>query len=408
MELLTKVLRENTMPAQEQKAVLSAAKEYIKELGKSISRLGYTAEPVLGGSAAKGTMVREDFDIDIFVRFDPKYKDEDLPYMLEELLKDANRVHGSRDYFMAEYKGMSIEIVPVLKISHPREARNVTDMSPLHVFWIEKMIGKNPGLKDEIIIAKVFCKAQGIYGAESYISGFSGHVLDILIAYYGSFIKLIENAVQWPKYKVIDISGHGNEINSSKISPLIVIDPVDPNRNAAAALSEEKFMKFRNAAGAFMKKPRMEFFIQKKPDRELLRKMAGKNSLLIVSTEPQQDKYDVAGAKLLKVYEHIKRHILINDFSLVDSGWYWDKKGPAMMWFITPGSLLSPKRIHIGPPLRAKEAAKRFAQKHPASFVQEDRLVVEMERRYRECREMLKDLLEGEYVTSRCRGAVLE
>jgi len=51
---------------------------------------------------------------------------------------------------------------------------------------------------DEIRIAKAFCYANNCYGAESYISGFSGYALELLVYHYKSFLKFIKSMVKLP------------------------------------------------------------------------------------------------------------------------------------------------------------------------------------------------------------------
>ena len=93
---------------------------------------------------------------------------------------------------------------------------------------------KNKMLK-EIMLAKAFCHASKCYGAESYIQGFSGYSLELLIYYYKGFMKFArEIAKDNGKNKIIiDIERfykNKNEIminiNSSKLqSPIILVDP---------------------------------------------------------------------------------------------------------------------------------------------------------------------------------------
>lgn len=221
--------------------------EVVSAINSDLKKSKIKAEAVVGGSFAKDTHLIGDHDCDIFVRFDyKKYKETDLSELLEKILKQfkAERVHGSRDYFQFR-KSLNYEVVPVLKINKASEAVNVTDASPLHVAWIRKY-----KKSDEIRLAKAFCKAYKIYGAESYIKGFSGHVLDILTVYYGDFIKLLKASQKWKDKTVIDIMKYHDdalfELNSSKLqSPLIVVDPIQKDRNAAAALSYEAVEMFK-------------------------------------------------------------------------------------------------------------------------------------------------------------------
>ena len=184
--------------------VLKQVDDTVKKINLLLKKKNINAECVKGGSVAKGTFLRGDFDVDLFVRFDYAYKDQDISKILKYALRPLKpeTVHGSRDYFHVK-NNLLFEIVPVLMITDYKKAVNVTDMSPLHVDYVLKHINKNPELADEIRLAKQFCKANKVYGAESYINGFSGHVLDILIIYYSSFEKLLMQASVWGN-KVID------------------------------------------------------------------------------------------------------------------------------------------------------------------------------------------------------------
>ena len=241
---------------------------FLRKLNSSLKE----GKAILGGSGAKGTWLSGNHDMDIFVLYGySKFRDKSpgLSNLLETVLKKAfsgtkiSRVHGSRDYFKLSFEGFNFEVVPILKISRAEQAINITDISPLHSRWVNKHAAKS---KDDIRLLKRFCKAQNLYGAESYIGGFSGYVLEILIAHYGSFEKVLKASLKWKEKDIIDPSRFykGREalfhINSSKLqSPLIVVDPVDKSRNAYAALSEDKFLRFKDTAKKYLHKPGEEF-----------------------------------------------------------------------------------------------------------------------------------------------------
>jgi len=150
----------------------------------------------VGGSLAKGTLVRkgEYQDVDIFVVFDCS---EDI-LKLEKILKKIKlpgklkKIHGSRDYFQIDCGSVLLEVVPVMKNKNPESAENVTDVSLKHVKYVRDVIKKSPKLAGEIMLAKAFCRAQRCYGAESYIKGFSGYSLEVLIIHFGGFIKFLK------------------------------------------------------------------------------------------------------------------------------------------------------------------------------------------------------------------------
>ena len=259
MKLLQKISKQ----IYPEKKIIREVDEFIKKINKEIKLKKIKAVAVKGGSIAKGTFLKDDHDVDIFVKFN---EDKDISKLLGKILKKfkPELVHGSRDYYQIKNK-LVYEIVPVLNIKKIEQIKNVTDMSPLHVKWVKKF----PKYADDIRLAKQFCKAIKVYGAESYIKGFSGHVLDILIINYKGFLNLLKASQKWKKYSVIDFYGYHKgkalrNLNRSKISPLIVIDPIQLERNAAAALSEERINIFKEAAKKFLKNQNESFFIKKK------------------------------------------------------------------------------------------------------------------------------------------------
>ncbi|MBN1544977.1 nucleotidyltransferase domain-containing protein [Candidatus Woesearchaeota archaeon] len=376
--------------------------EFLKKLNSEIKKSKTKAKAVVGGSIAKDTFLKGDHDCDIFVKFDCSYKEKDISCMLFKILKPfkAELVHGSRDYYRVKNM-INYEVVPVLDIKDPKDAVNVTDMSPLHVEWVRK----HPGFDDEIRLAKQFCKAAHVYGAESYIKGFSGHVLDVLVIHYGGFIKLLKASRKWKDKEVIDPEKFYRksrkdaleQLNRSKIdSPIIIIDPVLPERNAAAALSYEKLELFKKAAAEFIDRPSQEQFIVKQKTAEVLRRGAGKDKLMILDVTPFTGKEDVVGAKLLKAYQQIYNQLKFYDFGIKDAGWSWDKKDKAMFWYILDPKDLVPIKKWVGPPLEEKERVQNFREKHVKTFMEKGRICTYVKRRYIRAEELADDIIRND------------
>ncbi len=385
-----------------------------KKINDSIRRSKIGAEAVFGGSIAKGTNIKGDFDCDIFVKFQMSYREKDISTITERILSGfkPERIHGSRDYFQFKVKKMRYEVVPVLDIKDTSEIVNTTDASPLHAEWVRKEIEKEPSLADEIRLTKQFCKAQGVYGAESYIRGFSGHVVDILTIDYRGFLNLLRGAAKWKDKTIIDYydvhKGRALEnLNASKTeSPLILIDPMEQGRNAAASLSPEKFERFIDSARGFLKRPRASYFRKKKLSLiELKRKAKGKR-LLIIEAFSLDGKEDIVGSKMLKAFEYMKTQLSINDFPIHDSGWEWDRKRKALFWIISE-SILSEKEW-MGPPLGEKTAVKSFKEKHGATFEMKGRVYAKVQRKSTEPRDFLKTILLHEQVRGRVRKVALK
>ncbi len=421
MQFLREIVKEFTPSEQEKKELQSVIKEVITRIQKELDTHGFKAEIMLGGSAAKRTYLRHDFDCDCFVRFSKKHAKDDISEILHGVLfncfPDIERVPGSRDYFQFEHKGIEFEIVPVLKANSWKDVVNVTDASPLHVTWITKKLAKKRGLRKEILLTKLFLKANDLYGAESYISGFSGHMVDLLTIYYGSFLAFIEDAAQWEPKKIIDAEGHHEDaikaINKSKHGPLILVDPCQPERNAAAALSKENFLKLRDIARTFLKHPTKKMFRRKEITKSELVKQAHGKKLLLLNAIPKEGKHDVMGAKMLKAYQYLHHQLKRNGFSIEDSGWrFTPKRGgkpKALLWYILPKEPIASTYEHRGPPVSEKKHAKQFRLKHKSAKVRDGKLYAKVKRKHTHSQKLIRSLLgeDNHYILSRAEHITL-
>src|SRR3989344_3741419 len=264
----------------------SEQKKFTDKLKKNLKKLKVSAEVFVGGSFAKKTiMSKKSYDVDIFIRF--MKGTGDISRITGKALKGFKGIetlHGSRDYFRIRIKNnLFFEIIPVVKVKSPKEAENITDLSYFHVRYIKNKI-KSRKIIDEILLAKKFCYANNCYGAESYISGFSGYALELLIYNYKSFLNFIKSLSKGTDKIIIDIEKFYRNrqelmmnLNSSKLkSPVILIDPTYKQRNALASLSDDTFRKFREACREFLRNPKSEAFEIKKLEPEKAKNEAKK------------------------------------------------------------------------------------------------------------------------------------
>lgn len=387
----------------------------IGEIISSINKSSKDFKAVLGGSGAKGTWLKT-FDADIFVLFNyKKYQDKSdkLSEILEKILKrkfKIIRLHGSRDYFQIKKEGFTFEIVPILGISNSKQAKNITDVSPLHSKWV----ARHKKLANEMKLMKQLCKANGIYGAESHIQGFSGYVCEILAVNYGSFLSVMKNAAKWETKVIIDVEKYYKKdevfrvLNTSKlISPLIVIDPVQKDRNASAALSAEKFEAFKIAAKNFLKNPSEKSFLEQDLYEKFTAKQ-GKNTLIIVKAKPLQGKIDVVGSKLLKAYEFLLKEAEKNSFKIIDSSWEWKKNEDASFYFIFSKKQLSSLVELEGPPLSMKDHVVNFKKLHKKTSIKKGKIFAAEKRKFLKPEQLLKSAVSSQYVKDRTNSVSLK
>lgn len=396
--ILKKVLKQ-IKPIKEDFKVID---HFLEKINKSIVKSGIKAKAVIGGSYAKNTFLKGDHDVDIFVKFALEY--DNLSDLLEKILAryKTKRVHGSRDYFQIKKGKITYELIPVLDIKKPEDAKNVTDFSPLHAKWVNKNV---KGLRDDIRLIKKFCKSNNLYGAESYIKGFSGHVLDILTIYYGGFLEFLREARNWDKREVIDFYDHYKgkalfKMNISKIQcPLIVVDPVHAERNAASALGWEKYEKFKELAEEFLHHPDIKYFEKDEIKLAYLKKRHG--YLLYIEVFNLEGKRDVVGSKLLKVYESIKK--VLGEFYIHESDWEWDEKKKAKMWFNIDKKQLAKEMEIRGPPVKAKKDAEKFKKVHKNTYIKNNRLFAKEKREKRDALELVEALMDKQYMKEKIK-----
>jgi tRNA nucleotidyltransferase (CCA-adding enzyme) len=401
MEVLKEVL-DKIKPSKEEEILIE---KKIKDFMKRIKVKD--AKVILGGSGAKNTWLRDANDADIFIQFKDNSKNDQLSDILEKQLKKSfknlNRLHGSRDYFQVKEDNFTFEIIPILDIKKSQEALNITDVSPLHADFVKKY----SKLSDEIRLMKQFCRSNNIYGAESYINGFSGYMCELLVIYYGSFSNLIKSSLKWKSKEIIDIKKFYKgknvmmEMNKSKTySPLIIIDPVQADRNAAAALSYEKYNIFKKKAKEFIKKPSIKFFEKENIDIERLKK-----EFIVIEIEALKGKEDVVGAKLLKVFEFIKSKLIKEGFEIKKDSWFFDREKKAFFYLKVKDADII--KIVNGPNIKFKDHIVFFKKKHKTTFVKNNKIYAKDKRKITKAKDFIKRLLEDVYIKERVKDIKL-
>ncbi|MBU0661790.1 nucleotidyltransferase domain-containing protein, partial [Patescibacteria group bacterium] len=314
--VLKQVLERIEPPKEEIKFITEYLKKFVEELKKEIKKQRIAVDIFVGGSFAKKTLIKkDDYDVDVFLRFDKKYGDK-ISELSKKLIGRKNEtIHGSRDYFRIRINPhFLIELIPVIKVKNPKESNNITDLSYSHVKYVNSKIKKDKIL-DEIKIAKAFCYANNCYGAESYVRGFSGYALELLVYYYRSFAGFLKEVKKTKGKLVLDIEKNYKnkqeilmDLNSAKLqSPIVLVDPTFKHRNVTAALSEETFERFIKSASKFLKNPSIKSFekerIDFKKEKETVKK--NKRNFILMEIETNKQEGDVAGSKLLKFYKQI-------------------------------------------------------------------------------------------------------
>ena len=387
---INKVLAEQLslikLSKEELEIINKSAESIIEKIGKSLKKLKIKATIFIGGSLAKGTIIKKVVnDVDIFIRFDKEEKIDDFEKIIKGSGKDYRMIHGSRDYAQIKIDNIIFEIIPTLKVNSPKKAKNITDLSYFHVNYLDKKIRKNKKLADEIILTKSFAHGAGCYGAESYIKGFSGYSVELLIIHYKSLINFIKAVVKHNGEEKIIIDTEKlykgkkilREINEAKLSsPIILIDPTYKERNALAALSMETYKKFKEHCKKFIKNPNSKLFEQENINKEKIKNEAENNGreFGIIEIKTNKQSGDIAGTKLLKFshlfVEEIKRY-----YDKPEINFEYDDGQKAMIYFT--GKKLEEKIVR-GPPIDKIDGCKAFKKKYPSNQIKDGMLIAKI------------------------------
>src|SRR5439155_21106807 len=109
----------------------------------------------------------------------------------------------------------------------------------------------------EVRLVKAWTGGTGVYGAEAKIRGFSGYLCELLVLKHGTFRGVLQAAMSWRPGTKIEFE---TAATRQFPEPLIVVDPVDGNRNVASAVSGEQLATFAHAGREYLANPSDRFF----------------------------------------------------------------------------------------------------------------------------------------------------
>ncbi len=224
----------------------------------------YRIEPV--GSFAKGTLLSDKWEVDVFVLF--RAGDEWVTNTGARLVRSCVsrrfpivEKYSQHPYVTVELMGLEADIVPAVWVDKPRRRGLGVERTPFHTRYVMSRL--DDCLRDDVRLLKSFLKGIGVYGAETRVKGFSGYLAELLVIAYGGFRRLLEEAAGWRPPVYVDPEGVGDRRileRRYRDSPLIVVDPVDPARNAAAAVSLRSLATFILASRLYLDAPGKWYF----------------------------------------------------------------------------------------------------------------------------------------------------
>jgi len=395
--------------ADEEKRIRGFAEATLRKVNALLteSRLDATAE--LHGSVAHGTWVSGETDLDIFIVLSPRYGRGDLGRVLDVLKAGLNgdyvEAYAEHPYLMARLDGYKVDFVPCFRVNPAAGILSSTDRTPHHTVYLESVL--DDGLRDEVRLLKQWARGVGVYGAEIRVGGLSGYLCELLVLGHGSFMGLMEAAADWRRGTVVQVGEPVDEdlLRERFTEHLIVVDPVDPSRNVASAVTQDTFWTLVAAARRFTVEPREEFFWGPKvrPTREdVLGLLDGSTDVVfLVVEESRAEVADSLWGQIHKSREALHRQLEAGDFKVLASTAWSDEERHHVFAFRMESVELPPVAKRWGPPVGLARDSERFMEAHLADEstvagpgVEEGRWVVYTRREFTDAKALLSHLLE--------------
>lgn len=428
--------------------IQTVAKDIISLVDKTAADMEIDARGELVGSAARGTWLSGAHDLDIFITFPESTTTTELE---ENGISIARRVaqgcemeerYAQHPYIHMRYAGYDVDLVPCFKVKSASQIKSAVDRTPFHNRFIKEHIN---GMEDEVLLLKQFMKGCGVYGSELKNQGFAGYLVELLIIHYGSFTDVLKAVSRWHHPVVIEdfvvYADDGCTRNRGFGEPLIVIDPTDPNRNVAAAVSLTRMYEFVDAARSFIQNPNKEYFFPThspaKTPAELknIRRIRGSHLCALVLDLPDMVD-DVLYPQLRKTEQSIAALLQRNDFSIIGSdvhlsesfvnsaansavnsdpcgengsdigsdvtGSDWKCLRKATVVFELLCSEIAGVERRMGPPVHVGKNAESFKDKHKDDpkdlsqvYIEGDRFMVDVARQYTTAQALIEGNIHG-------------
>ena len=323
-------------------------------------------EVTFGGSFAKGTWLKGDADIDIFVRIDESVDTEEFESLGKRVGIESLRRYrpymrySDHPYVEAFIKGIRVNVVPCYNV-RLGNWKSAADRSPFHTEYVKHNL--NNEMIRHVRLLKRMLKSINIYGAEIARNGFSGYVIEVLILKYCSLSSVLQVISNIKKERnVFSINNVDEDIIKTFTSPLVIIDPVDPRRNLGSAISSESVGKLVLAARRFLHKPSLDFFIKRRryvrPHKEIY------PNLLVIEFEHNPRSPDIIWGQLKRTLEALSKQLELAGFKVIKSSCITNEKKTAAFIFLLESIYLPPYAEKVGPEVFRKKETINFISKN--------------------------------------------
>ena len=435
-QIFNRVLPEIIPTRQENQVIhniIEELKSYLKARAIELD-IEYTSMEPQGSTGIKQTQLRDDFDVDFFIglkmtQFEEKFnelsknklKQESKQYFLQlcnewvikslknTKFKEPSLFYAEHPYVRATYVSertkVHVDIVLYLdlELEYIKENGPITsvDRSPWHGRFIRDNLTVSQ--KNDVRLLKQFFKACHCYGDKSAVGrmGFIGYSAELLIYYYKNLESLFLDFNNLPNNYLDFYNRSKNQIRKimhMKGDHLIIIDPIDSNRNVASAISLRAYKYCNYKISQFIKNPKAEYF-QIFPIEELSidkdNPLQVKIFIVELKNNDPEVHYTINRDKLYSLAESIKslgeREASHEQrFGSIEFELYFDDSIQEYnLAFYCEQPIISKTFLRRGPPTKDKKHAERFKEKNSGYLEKDEYLWVENVRDYTEFAEFL-------------------
>jgi tRNA nucleotidyltransferase (CCA-adding enzyme) len=410
-KICRQVLRKATPSVNQKEETERFSQKLAAKLQRELKKAGIMAEVHVEGSVAKDTWLADEKDVDLFVLVPKGLGREAFTKVLGVAKKVAGKrfleAYAEHPYIEAEVEGFTVDFVPCFKVTSAGKAESSVDRTPFHTKYVKSRLSEDA--KKEVRLLKRFMWGIGTYGAEIKVGGFSGYLCEVLVMYYGGFLKLLDAASDWGEVTIIDLADHYKglkaEIRRFFPEPLVVVDPVDEGRNVASAVKTERLYEFIAASRQFLKAPSFGFFNPKPVEPLSFVKFCQMlesrgTTLVLLKTTAVEVVPDVLWGQLYRSQKALAKMVSGHGFSIVRDAVWSDEKAVEVFVFELASRSLPVSERHAGPPISKKEDCEKFLAKYAESAevlsgprIEGDRWVVDRKRKYTDVIELFRDKL---------------
>jgi len=381
----------------------------------------YDYSPLFCGSIAKDTWLKSKKDIDLFLMFDEELDMEDLEKrgmeagkrIIEDMGGEWTVAYAEHPYVHGNVKGYKIDIVPAFD-TDPDEIKSSVDRTPWHVKWVDKNITEEQ--RDEVRLLKKFTKEHGLYGSDLKTKGFSGYLCEILIEEYGSFEEIVREASEWYPGEVIDPENHFKSKDylkrkKFKEDVLIVIDPVDKDRNVASVLSDENFFLFKKKARKFVEDSCRDSFFKEEQKPLSLKDLQSKidrrgTDFMLISFESPDVHDDVLYPQMKKMNRRVEK-MLENEGFVVLRKDVWSNNHICVLILELEVDRLARVDKREGPSIFDRKNSKRFIERYEGEhnlLIEDGKWYAEYFREWTTALDFTRNLLDNDPDTLKEEG----